>query len=126
MVDGYTVALFFVFIIIFLLSMTLLTREESLDEKIDRAINISDSINGEYCVNYSIDNQNKIIDEQYCIPVKNTKTIKSIHEQVIKRQTELDKINNDEILSKLLIKTYTVENKTASKTVNKSSWRGHI
>ena len=119
MVDGYTVALFFVFIIIFLLSMTLLTREESLDEKIDRAINISDSINGEYCVNYSIDNQNKIIDEQYCIPVKNTKTIKSIHEQVIKRQTELDKINNDEILSKLLIKTYTVENKTASKTVNK-------
>ena len=126
MVDGYTLAFFFVFVIILILSIAIVTREETLDEKIHRAINISDSINGEYCVNYSIDNQNKIIDEQYCIPVKNTKTIKSIHEQVIERQAELDKINNDEILSKLLTKTYTIENKTANKTINKSSWRGHI
>lgn len=112
-VIGYSFVVAIFGLIIF---AALISSEEVIEEKIFRAIKISEEIDGEYCIKLSLINEHKIIEEDYCLPLKNKGKIQSLHEQVIERQVELEKISNDAVLSRLV-------NFTEVKEYSPRGWR---
>ncbi len=115
MTDGDIAIVILLIVFTFFIAVSIAGNEESIEEKLERAIKITEEINGDYCIKYSIIDEQVISDEEYCLPLKNKKTIERFHESVLERQAELDSIKNDQILSRLANFTEPIEDKVESR-----------